>query len=85
MKSSGIDPKGTIALVRYGGNFRGLKVRAAQEAGCVGILIYSDPAEDTGMTEANGFTAYPDGPARNPSSVQRGELKRKEIILLLCL
>lgn len=27
---------GKIAIVRYGGNFRGLKVKAAQEAGAVG-------------------------------------------------
>jgi len=28
--------KGKIAIVRYGGNFRGLKVKAAQDAGAVG-------------------------------------------------
>lgn len=27
---------GKIAIVRYGGNFRGLKVKAAQEAGAAG-------------------------------------------------
>lgn len=37
---------GKIAMVRYGGNFRGLKVKAAQDAGAAGVLIYSDPAED---------------------------------------
>lgn len=26
------------------------------------------------MTEANGHLPYPDGPARNPSSVQRGSV-----------
>ena len=32
---------GKIALVRYGGNFRGLKVKAAQDAGAVGEYIQS--------------------------------------------
>ena len=27
---------GKIAMVRYGGNFRGLKVKAAQDAGAAG-------------------------------------------------
>ena len=45
---AGVDVKGKIALVRYGGNFRGLKVKAASEAGAAGVIIYSDPAEDNG-------------------------------------
>ena len=32
--------------MRYGGNFRGLKVKVAQDAGAAGILIFSDPSED---------------------------------------
>ncbi|KAE8216790.1 hypothetical protein CF327_g3 [Tilletia walkeri] len=70
----GINTTGTIALVRYGDTFRGLKVRAAKEAGCIATIIYSDPAEDGNITEANGYKAYPEGPARNPSSVQRGSV-----------
>jgi N-acetylated-alpha-linked acidic dipeptidase len=34
--------------------------------------MYSDPQEDGEITEENGYKTYPDGPARNPSSVQRG-------------
>ncbi|KAE8222330.1 hypothetical protein CF319_g4452 [Tilletia indica] len=70
----GINTTGTVALVRYGDTFRGLKVRAAKEAGCIATIIYSDPAEDGNITEANGYKAYPEGPARNPSSVQRGSV-----------
>lgn len=44
--SAGIDLKGKIAMVRYGGNFRGLKVKAAQDAGAAGVIIYSDPGDD---------------------------------------
>lgn len=64
--------EGKIALVKYGGIFRGLKVKRAQELGMVGTVIYTDPQEDGDVTEANGYKTYPDGPARNPSSVQRG-------------
>jgi len=59
---------GTIALVRYGGIFRGLKVRFAQQAGCAGVAIFSDPADD-GFVQG---TVYPGGPWRPSSSVQRG-------------
>lgn len=64
--------EGKIALVKYGGIFRGLKVKRAQELGMIGTIIYTDPEEDGEITEANGHKTYPDGPARNPSSVQRG-------------
>lgn len=64
--------EGKIALAKYGRNFRGLKVKRAQELGMVGVVMYSDPQEDGNMTEVNGHKPYPEGPARNPSSVQRG-------------
>lgn len=75
LASHGIDFHGKVVLVRYGGLFRGLKVRAAQEAGAVGVLIYSDLKEDDIVTEENGYKAYPDGPARQPSAVQRGSVQ----------
>ncbi len=37
--------KGKIVLVRYGGDFRGVKVYLAQHYGAAGVLIYSDPAD----------------------------------------
>ena len=64
--------KGNIAVARYGSIFRGLKVKRAQELGMVGVVLYTDPQEDGEITEENGYKTYPDGPARNPSSVQRG-------------
>ncbi|EAS33583.2 glutamate carboxypeptidase [Coccidioides immitis RS] len=66
--------EGKIALAKYGGGFRGLKVKRAQELGMVGVVIYSDPQEDGEITEENGYKPYPDGPARNPSAVQRGSV-----------
>ena len=70
--AAGISLKGKIALAKYGGIFRGLKVKRAQELGMVGMVMYSDPQEDGEITEENGYKTYPNGPARNPSSVQRG-------------
>ncbi|KAG6181355.1 hypothetical protein E4U36_004149 [Claviceps purpurea] len=70
-----IDLKGKIAIAKYGGIFRGLKVKRAQELGMIGILIYSDPGDDGKQTEANGYKQYPEGPARQESSVQRGSVQ----------
>lgn len=75
LQSKGIDFKGKIALVKYGYVFRGLKVKAAQEAGAIGTLIFTDPGDDGEVTEENGYAQYPDGPARVPSSVQRGSVQ----------
>ena len=73
--AAGVELEGKIALVRYGAIFRGLKVKRAQELGMVGTIIYSDPGDDGLVTEVNGYKPYPEGPARNPSSVQRGSVQ----------
>ncbi|KAH9897448.1 glutamate carboxypeptidase [Xylariomycetidae sp. FL2044] len=70
----GVPLEGKIALSRYGGPFRGLKVRNAQKYGMIGAVLFTDTADDGDVTEANGYAAYPDGPARHPSSVQRGSV-----------
>jgi N-acetylated-alpha-linked acidic dipeptidase len=72
LRNRNVSLKGKIALAKYGRNFRGLKVKRAQELGMVGVVMYSDPQEDGEITELNGYKPYPEGPARNPSSVQRG-------------
>jgi N-acetylated-alpha-linked acidic dipeptidase len=64
--------KGKIAIARYGGIFRGLKVKRAQDLGMIGTVIYTDPGDDGELSGSNGNNTYPNGPARNPSSVQRG-------------
>jgi N-acetylated-alpha-linked acidic dipeptidase len=66
----GIDVRGKIVLARYGGGWRGLKPKLAQEHGAVGCLIYSDPADD-GYAEGD---PYPKGGARPPAGVQRGSV-----------
>jgi N-acetylated-alpha-linked acidic dipeptidase len=75
LKDANVTLEGKIALIKYGGIFRGLKVKRAQELGMVGAVIYSDPGDDGEVTLENGNKTYPDGPARNPSSVQRGSVQ----------
>ncbi|OHF00646.1 PA domain-containing protein [Colletotrichum orchidophilum] len=70
----GVELEGKIALARYGGLFRGLKVKNAQDHGMIGAVIFTDPGDDGNQTVANGYEAYPHGPARNPSSVQKGSV-----------
>ena len=67
-----ISLKGKIAIAKYGGIFRGLKVKRAQDLGMVGTVIYTDPGDDGTNSDENGVETYPSGAARNPSSVQRG-------------
>jgi N-acetylated-alpha-linked acidic dipeptidase len=66
-----IDLHGKIVLVRYGSNFRGVKVYIAEQRGAIGVLIYSDPQDD-GYFQGD---AYPDGPWRPDTGVQRGSVQ----------
>ena len=65
-----IDVHGKIVLVRYGQNFRGVKVFVAQEHGAAGVILYSDPFDD-GWRRGD---KYPDGPWRPDTGVQRGSV-----------
>lgn len=42
-------------LTRYGSNFRGLKIKGAQELGAAGVIIYSDARDDGSVTVENGY------------------------------
>ncbi|KAJ3907488.1 Zn-dependent exopeptidase [Lentinula edodes] len=70
--SAGVNLTGKIALARYGEVYRGIKVENAQFSGAIGLLMYTDIRDDGRVTAQNGYAIYPHGPARNPSSVQRG-------------
>ena len=66
----GISVKGKIVLARYGGNFRGYKAKFAELAGAVGVIIYTDPAD-------NGYAKgimFPEGSQSNDNTIQRGSL-----------
>jgi N-acetylated-alpha-linked acidic dipeptidase len=70
LAQQGVDVKGKIVLVRYSVpySYRGFKALTAEQRGAVGILIYSDPADD-------GFrkgVTYPQGPWGPESHIQRG-------------
>jgi N-acetylated-alpha-linked acidic dipeptidase len=67
----GVDVKGKIVLARYGGGWRGLKPKLAQEHGALGCLIYSDPADD-GYAK---WDSYPEGGGRPEHGVQRGSVQ----------
>ncbi len=71
LEELGIDVSEKIVLARYGGNFRGYKVKFAQQAGAAGVVIYSDP-EDAGYVRG---LMYPEGGFANASYIQRGSLK----------
>lgn len=71
LAARGSSVKGKIVLARYGGGWRGLKPKLAQEHGAVGCLIYSDPADD-GYGERD---PYPRGGGRPEAGVQRGSVQ----------
>jgi N-acetylated-alpha-linked acidic dipeptidase len=70
LKQMNVDVRGKIVIVRYGENFRGVKAFVAQERGAAGVIIYSDPKDD-GYYRGD---AYPKGPWRPASAVQRGSV-----------
>src|SRR6266852_5543862 len=66
-----VDVRGKVVLVRYGENFRGVKSFVAEEHGAAGVIIYSDPGND-GYFKGD---AYPKGPWRPETGVQRGSIQ----------
>ncbi|HEV7905808.1 MAG TPA: M28 family metallopeptidase, partial [Pyrinomonadaceae bacterium] len=70
LKKINVDVRGKIVLARYGRSFRGVKAKVAEENGAVGLIIYSDPADD-GYAQGD---VYPNGPWRPETSAQRGSV-----------
>lgn len=68
LERMGIDVKGKIVIAKYGGSWRGIKPKVAQEHGAIGCLIYSDPQGD-GYYQGD---VYPKGAYKNQYGVQRG-------------
>jgi N-acetylated-alpha-linked acidic dipeptidase len=71
LEELGVSVKGKIVIARYGQNFRGIKAELAQQRGAVGVIIYSDPADD-GYVKGD---MYPRGAWRPSSAVQRGSVQ----------
>lgn len=59
-------------MARYGLRGRVEKIKLAAKKGFVGIVLYTDPGEDGKYTEGNGYKAYPEGPARPETYIERG-------------
>ena len=75
LQRRGIDVRGKIVITRYGGGWRGLKPKLAQQHGAVGCLIYSDPQND-------GYSigdVYPKGGWRPADGVQRGSVADMQV------
>jgi len=70
LAAEGTPVEGRIALARYGGSYRGVKAQLAEEFGCVGCLLYSDPAGD-GAPKGD---VWPDGPWKPGWDAQRGSI-----------
>ena len=70
LERMGIDVKGKIVIAKYGGSWRGIKPKVAQEHGAIGCIIYSDPQED-GYVQGD---VYPKGAYRPKDGAQRGSV-----------
>lgn len=70
LDSLGVSVKGKIAIARYGRSFRGIKAREAERHGAIGLILYSDPADDGYMRG----DVYPAGPMRPWGGIQRGSV-----------
>jgi N-acetylated-alpha-linked acidic dipeptidase len=70
LDSMGVSVRGKIAVARYGRSYRGIKAREAEKHGAVGLIIYSDPADD-GYVRGD---VYPAGPMRPSRGIQRGSV-----------
>lgn len=70
LRELGVDCTGKIVLARYGGNYRGFKVKFAEEAGAAGLVIFLDPGD---YGDGRGPT-WPEGGWANETCIQRGSI-----------
>lgn len=55
---------------------RGAQLVNAEKAGMIGVVFYTDPQNDGSISEANGYKAFPAGPARPLAGIERGSVGR---------
>jgi N-acetylated-alpha-linked acidic dipeptidase len=70
LESLGASVTGKIVIARYGRGYRGIKAKLAEEHKAAALIIYSDPQDD-GYMEGD---AFPRGPWRPMSGIQRGSI-----------
>ena len=67
----GIDVKGKICMARYGKIFRGNKVKNCEDAGAIGVILFSDPG-DVAVQGTEPENVYPNTIFLPGSGIQRG-------------
>src|SRR3984957_5604435 len=75
LETLGVSVAGKIVIARYGKGYRGIKAKLAEEHKAVGLILYSDPADD-------GYAVgdvYPNGPWRPMGGIQRGSILYTQI------
>jgi len=70
LRAAGVDLRGAVALCRYGGCYRGIKVDLAEQYGCAAVLLWSDPKSDG----ADKGATWPAGPWKHEHEAQRGSI-----------
>ena len=70
LERRGISVEGKIVIARYGGSWRGIKVKVAYEHGAIGCILYSDPLDD-GYWRGD---VYPEGAFKMGMGAQRGSV-----------
>ena len=71
LEELGVSLKGRIAISRYGKIFRGNRLKNCQDAGAIGVIMFSDPA-DVAVDGVEAENVYPNTFFLPPSGVQRG-------------
>jgi N-acetylated-alpha-linked acidic dipeptidase len=66
LKAAGVELRGTIALARYGGAYRGIKVDLATQYGCVGVLLFQEKSKQGDV--------WPLGPWKPGHDAERGSI-----------
>lgn len=85
LEQANVSVAGKIAVIKIGdvspylrergiNVFRGEQIQSCVDRGVAGVLVYPDPENDGPITIANGYEAFPDGPARPPTMIERGSV-----------
>lgn len=74
LEDNGLSVKGKIAIIRYGGAFRGDTIRNAGIRGAIGLILFSDPA-DVAADGVSPNKTYPNTDWMPSHGVQRGTSK----------
>ena len=74
LEELGVNLTGKIAIARYGKVYRGNKVKHCQDAGAIGVILYTDP-EQVAPNGTDPDSVYPNTIFLPPSGIQRGTVE----------